>query len=274
MAKFKSRLALFMVVLFLTGCAGPVANTSLVSGNDSVAVSDSGEIEKVGAMSPDRQIIQTGSVTLRVNEIIESIPSVIELAESLGGRVDDQSQYTDPTQSKVTNAYLLVRVPENNYQAFLDEVVEYGNVESLNISKADVTLQAVDLQARIQSLETSISRLEELVQAASNVSDLIAAESALAERQAELNGLLSQKKYLDDQVELASIYVNLLRKDALDAIAPIGFWAGLEKGLASILQTLANTTTYLGLVLPWVGVVVLVLVLFKLIRLIFKRVRK
>jgi uncharacterized coiled-coil protein SlyX len=272
--KFKSTLALLIVALFLTGCAGPVTNTSFSSGEDSAAVSDSVEIGKVESMSPDRQVIQSGSVTLRVDEITESIPAVIELAESLEGRVDDQSQYTDPTQSKVTNAYLLVRVPEVNYQAFLDEVVKFGNVESLNTSKTDVTLQAVDLDARIQSLETSIARLEELVTEANNVSDLIAAESALAERQAELNGLLSQQKYLDDQVELASIYVNLMRKDALDAIAPIGFWAGLQKGLESVLQTLGNSTTYLGLVLPWIGVVLLILVLAKLVRVVIKKVNK
>jgi hypothetical protein len=143
----------------------------------------------------------------------------------------------------------------------------------LNTARADVTLQSVDLAARIQSLETSITRLEQLVDEASNVSDLIAAESALAERQAELNGLLSQQKYLADQVNMASISVSLMRKDALDAIQPIGFWAGLEKGFQSILNTLSNSTTFIGLVLPWVLLVLSILLLAKVVRFGFKKLR-
>lgn len=274
MTKVKFTLALLTVFLFLTGCSGPITNSTLNGGADSAVVSDSIEIGRDESIPQDRQVIQAGSVTLRVDEITESIAAVTALVDSLQGRVDDQSQYTDPTQSKVTSAYLLVRVPENNYEPFLDEVVKFGDVESLNTSRTDVTLQAVDLDARIQSLETSIDRLEGLVAEATNVSDLIAAESALAERQAELNGLLSQQKYLDDQVEMASIYVNLSRKDALDAIRPIGFWAGLKQGLESVLQTLGNSTTYLGLALPWIGVVLVILALAKLIGLILKRINK
>lgn len=271
MSKLRYLFTGLLFALVITGCAGPVTNQY---GSDS-AVSDSMEIGKVDPSMGmvDRQVIQTGSITLRVDEITESIPAVIQLAENLNGRVDDQSQYTDPNLNKVSSAYLLVRVPEENYQSFLDQVSEFGNVEALNTARADVTLQSVDLTARIQSLETSITRLEQLVDEASNVSDLIAAESALAERQAELNGLLSQQKYLADQVDMASIYVSLLRKDALDAVQPIGFWAGLEKGFQSILSTLSNSTTFIGLALPWVLLVLSILLLAKVVRFGLKKLR-
>lgn len=273
----KAKFAFFglLVTVILSACSGPVTNIS--GGSDSAldaTATDSMEIGKVEAFSPDRQVIQTGSVTLRVDEITESIPEVISLAEGLGGRIDDQSQYTDPTQSKVTSANLLVRIPVDNYQSFVDEVIKLGNVEALNTSKTDVTLQAVDLDARIKSLETSIARLEELVFEANNVADLIAAESALAERQAELDSLLSQQQYLNDQVELASIYIYLLRKDALDAVTPIGFWAGLEKGFESVLRTLANSTTYLGLIVPWVLVTALILLIAKSVKWLRNKRRK
>lgn len=271
MYKKKFALVALLLAFFFSACAGPVTN---ISGGSDAAVSGSMDIAKVEGFAPDRQIIQTGSVTLRVDEITESIPEVISLAESLGGRVDDQSQYTDPTQAKVTSANLLVRVPVENYQNFVDQVTKFGNVEALNTSSVDVTLQAVDLEARIKSLETSISRLEELVQEAVNVADLIAAESALAQRQAELDGLLSQQKYLSDQVELASIYIYLLRKDALDAITPIGFWAGLQKGFESVLRTIENSTTYVGLFLPWVLVVVLILLIARTARWLLNKRRQ
>jgi hypothetical protein len=70
---------------------------------------------------------------------------------------------------------------------------------------------------------------------------------------------------------MASIYINLLRKDALDAVQPIGFWAGLEKGLQSVLSTLGNSTTFLGLALPWVLLVLALLVFVRLLRFAIKK---
>lgn len=264
---------IFLSLFFLlAACSGPVTNIS--GGASDSTVSESMDVTTGQMPAMEREVIQTGSITLRVDEITDSTPLVISLAEELGGRVDDQSQYTDPTVGKVTSANLLVRIPVDQYQEFIDRVSQLGNVEALNTSSTDVTLQTVDLTARINSLQTSIERLEALVQEASNVADLIAAESALAERQAELDSLLSQQKYLTDQVDLASIYIILLRKDALDAAQPIGFWAGIQKGFESVLNTLENSTTFIGLIIPWVLVVLLLLVLVKIIRLGIKRLNK
>lgn len=277
MSRYKLLIVSTLISFFMISCSGPVTNQFDSAAPDmattDMAVSDSAVMGQTEMGMADRQIIESGSLTLRVDEIVESIGEVIKVVENFDGRVDDQSQYTDPTQQKVTSAYLMVRVPADNFEAFVNEVSSLGNVEALNSSRTDVTMQSSDLQARIDSLETSISRLEELVNQATNVSDLIAAESALAERQAELNGLLAQQKYLADQVDMASIYISLLRKDALDAAEPIGFWAGLKKGFESVLEALGNSTTFFGLVLPWVLVVLLLLLVAKVVRLAIKKLK-
>ena len=270
MSKFKLLTLSFLVSFFLISCSDS-GTDEFSSVAPDMTVSESLAIGKTEIGMSDRQVIESGSLTLRVDEIVESVVEVIAVIEDFDGRIDDQSQYTDPTQQKVTSAYLLVRVPANNYDSFLDEVSELGNVEALNTSRTDVTMQSSDLEARIDSLENSVNRLAELVEQATNVSDLIAAESALAERQAELNGLIAQQKYLADQVDMASIYINLLRKDALDAVQPIGFWAGLEKGFQSVLSTLGNSTTFLGLALPWVILALALLVFVRLLRFAIKK---
>ncbi len=126
-------------------------------------------------------------------------------------------------------------------------------------------MQKVDLEARISSLESSISKFRELLASATNVTDLISAESALAERQAELDSLNAQLKYLSQQVDMSVIYLSLLPSDSFSAIKPIGFLSGLEKGFYALLNIVANLTSFVGYAIPWIGLLVLIILLYKII---------
>ena len=126
-------------------------------------------------------------------------------------------------------------------------------------------MQKVDLDARIAALNTSIERFKQLISSATNTSDLIAAETALAERQAELESLTAQLKYLSEQVDMSVIYLALLPNDSFSAIKPIGFLAGIEKGFVALLNAAANLTSILGYFIPWIIAILVIVAIFKLI---------
>jgi len=58
----------------------------------------------------------------------------------------------------------------------LADAKKLGTVESMSIRHTDVTSQRVDLDARVEALQTSVNRLLELMGRAGNVADLLAAE--------------------------------------------------------------------------------------------------
>jgi hypothetical protein len=60
--------------------------------------------------------------------------------------------------------------------------------------------------------------------------------------------------------------LTLAPKSALDAVKPIGFLAGLEKGWESIVDFLSNLTTWSGLALPWIGFLVALILMLSLIK--------
>ena len=143
--------------------------------------------------------------------------------------------------------------------------ITWSDVESSSISATDVTMQKVDLDARIAALNSSIERFKQLISSATNTSDLIAAETALAERQAELDSLTAQLKYLSEQVDMSVIYLALLPNDSFSAIKPIGFLAGIEKGFIALLNAAANLTSILGYFIPWIIAILVIVAIFKLI---------
>ena len=102
-----------------------------------------------------------------------------------------------------------MRVPADELTGVVDELSALGEVTASSVNRQDVTEQTVDLRARIDAAQASVDRLTELMAQAGSVADLIAAESALAERQATLESYEQQLKSLEGQVAMSSLTVTL-----------------------------------------------------------------
>ena len=253
-----------IATLFLTACGS--STTSMGMSDSSISsVPATGDMMVENKVSIDRSIIKTSSLTIRVKNVEKSITQAQDLATQFEGRVDDSSQYKNPGSEDSLSANLTIRVPSANLEKALEAFKDLGDVESSSISATDVTMQKVDLDARIAALNTSIERFKQLISSATNTSDLIAAETALAERQAELDSLTAQLKYLSEQVDMSVIYLALLPNDSFSAIKPIGFLAGIEKGFVALLNAAANLTSILGYFIPWIITILVVVAIFKLI---------
>ena len=261
----KSLITLSLIgTLFLTAC-GSSTSTMGMSDSSISSMPATGEMMVENKVSIDRSIIKTSSLTIRVKNVEKSITQAQEIATQFEGRVDDSSQYKNPGSEDSLSANLTIRVPSANLEKALDAFKGLGDVESSSISATDVTMQKVDLDARIASLNTSIEKFKQLISSATNTSDLIAAETALAERQAELDSLNAQLKYLSEQVDMSVIYLSLLPNDSFNAIKPIGFLAGIEKGFVALLNAAANLTSILGYFIPWFITILIIVGIFKLI---------
>ena len=261
----KSLISLSLIgTLFLTACGS--STTSMGMSDSSISsVPATGDMIVENKVSIDRSIIKTSSLTIRVKNVEKSIIEAQDLATQFEGRVDDSSQYKNPGSEDSLSANLTIRVPSANLEKALEAFKGLGDVESSSISATDVTMQKVDLDARIAALNTSIERFKQLISSATNTSDLIAAETALAERQAELDSLTAQLKYLSEQVDMSVIYLALLPNDSFSAIKPIGFFAGIEKGFVALLNAAANLTSILGYFIPWIITILVIVAIFKLI---------
>jgi len=265
-SQVKSFTIAVLALLLLTGCGSITSNST----DSQLATNYDGANTKVGMAETsqaaiDQQLIQTASIALRVDDVAETATAITSYVNGIQGRIDSKNEYRNPDSSAITSAEFMIKVPSDKLDEALDRLKTFGDLEGFSTSATDVTLQVVDLDARIAALQNSISSLKKLLDNASNVSDLLAAEAALTQRQSELDGLTSQRNYLADQIDLAAIWVSVYPKNSLAAIKPIGFIAGLEKGWEEIVKFASNLTTWSGLALPWIGLVVALLLIFKIL---------
>ena len=101
------------------------------------------------------------------------------------------------------------RIPSDRYEEFLSSAQGVGNVTWLSQDSQDVTLEYVDLEARIASLETQRQRLDELAAQAETVEDLIYIQGQLSSLEYQLESYGSQMRVLENQVSMSTVTVRL-----------------------------------------------------------------
>lgn len=144
----------------------------------------------------------------------------------------------------------------------------------MNIQAHDVTAASVDLDARIKALEVSVNRLSEIMAESGSMTDLLAVESELSRRQAELDSLRAQKAALDEAVALSTVTIYLSEEQAPTVVQTEGFLGGLQAGWATFLSILAVAVTAVGFALPFLAVLVIVaLVILVILQRIARRHR-
>ena len=103
----------------------------------------------------ERSVISTGDLSLEVDDVVSARDQVVATIEGMGGHVE--SQHLNGREA--TSGYLTVRVPAAQFDRAVDSLSEIGTVLNDSRSSQDVTMQHVDLQARVNALEASIDRL-------------------------------------------------------------------------------------------------------------------
>lgn len=252
------------VLALLAGLAACSSGGSDEAAEDGSGVAGEGApVEDAARSDADRQVIVTGSLTVVVPDAIVAADSATRIVEAVGGRVDNRTDQA-PVDDEPATSWLTVRVPADALTDTLEELSDLGEVRDRSLTRSDVTLEVTDLDARIQALEVSVGRLQALVAQAGSVADLLEAESALTQRQAELDSLRAQRAYLAEQVALSTISLSLLPEATAPAPEPGGFWGGVQRGWAALVSVFNQAVVVLGVLLPWIavaGVVVAAVVL-------------
>lgn len=234
----------------------------------------------------ERDIITTASATIVVDDVSVAARAVSNAAVAREGYVESMNVGTtgevmpiDPATGMVYDstsypynpegAWVTVRVPSDQLPALIDELSDIGEVTSSSVNRQDVTEQTVDLEARIDAAQASVDRLLELMGEATTTADLIAAESALAERQATLESYQQQLESLEGMVELSSLTVTITPRVETVEANPAGFSDGVAAGWNGLVATLNGIVVALGFLIPWIAVIAVVgLIVWGIVRLV------
>jgi hypothetical protein len=205
-----------------------------------------------GASGAVRQVVKDGELYLTVDDPVAAATKVAQLADRLGGRVDERQQQAG-TGEDAGSADLTIRVPAGSLEDAVTELGGLGDVTRYTEKTEDVTGTVVDLDARIAAAQASVDRVEGFLGHTSTTTELLSTEQALSQRQSDLEQLRGQRAALADQVSMSTLHVSLTAPGhpAIETPGPRTFAGGLAVGWHGLLAALRGLSVALGVLLPW-----------------------
>ncbi len=160
---------------------------------------------------------------------------------------DDASGTTTAQTSLVVDARLAAR-----FEQELDAATTGagGTVSARHVSAEDVTKQVIDTDARVRAKQALADRLFRLIGSANGkVGDLVQAEKAFADTQAELDAARGEQAELRRRVAMSEINIDYASNAARGSLAPVRL-AAYGAG-ATVAASLAALLTFVVAALPW-----------------------
>lgn len=234
---------------------GSVTDQGMVAPAEGEAVDSASKI-----IAEDAAEILTATMSLRVKDPGATAAEVRKLVSAVDGKVSYAVERPG-NEYEYGSAQLTLRVPPDSLEGVIAAIGEYGVVLSSESGSQDVSKEQTDYEVRIESLRTSITRLNGLLAQSQNTTDLIEIERELQNREAELESMTAVLADLNDRVDLATLSVTLTAesKDSQpQKVDPENFFTGFERGLEGLAAFGAGFLVFLGVSLPWLLVLAVI----------------
>ncbi|MFB9235175.1 DUF4349 domain-containing protein [Plantactinospora siamensis] len=205
---------------------------------------------QVDLRAPQRAIIYTGSLTVRVPDVDAAATRAGTIVTGVGGYVGGDQRSRDGSEQ----ATLVLRVPAERFQRVVADLAGLGEAEKRELNSQDVTEETVDLDARIATQRARVDSGRRLLAQAKSLADLVSLESEVAKREADLASLEAKQRRLADLTALSTVTLDLVEAEAAPVAAKDdrgGFLAGLGGGWEALREVVGVLLIVLGALLPF-----------------------
>ncbi len=260
------RFVLCGVLAVFGGCGGGEFSRQDASFEQNLASTETNQSEadatETQAAIRERKIIYEAHVTLVVEDFSKTEGEVTELVKQHGGYSAEVE--VDRTQGERLSGRWIVRIPVDQYDAFLGALSKLGIPEKFNQTAQDVTEEYVDLEARIANKKRLEERiLELLVGSDGEIKDVIEVERELARVRGEIEQMEGRLRFLENHTALTTVTINVVeRQSYVPAQAPT-FLGRIDQAWGSSLISLRrfgeHLTVAIVFMFPWFLVLVVVL---------------
>lgn len=177
-----------------------------------------------GVDTVDRKIIKSAYMALDTVEFERTTDSIVGKAVAMGGYVESSSiqgtRLADRNQPSRRSANFQIRIPEEQFEAFMSAVGELGVVTTEAITGQDITGQYFDTETRVRTLKVQEERLLSLLAKAEQLTDIIEIERELSRIRFDIESLTGTLKGWDHMVDFSRVNIDVYEVEELKEIEP------------------------------------------------------
>jgi Domain of unknown function (DUF4349) len=216
--------------------------------------------DSVAAVVPaERALVYIADLAVRVDDVDDAVSRTEQVTATAGGTVANAERTGETTATGT--ARLVLRVPPDQFWPMIRALEDLGTRVQLTQSSQDVTAEVADVESRVTSARRVIETFRSRLDQATTITDILALETEIARREAELEALQARQRALEDSVDLSTVTVTFnADAEPLPADDNLGFLPGLEAGWRGLQSATAVALTIIGGLLPFTVLALLIAV--------------
>lgn len=191
-----------------------------------------------------RKIVRTFHFTLETQDFDTLISRIQTSTKETGGYLenftvsDRSSSRSAGTSQGLRSADITARIPQEKVDSFCAGLQQDGNVIYHSEEAQDITLSYSDIQARCDSLRQEQERLQELMESAETIDDLITLQERLSEVSYQIESYESQLRTYDSSVNYSTVSISVSEVEVLKPTAQ-SFTGRVQQGFTRSLDNIA-----------------------------------
>ena len=226
----------------------------------------SGSSADTSALEPtaetSRKLIRTASLTIRTAQYDADLEALTQLISSVGGYIESTYQSGDLESGSARSNSMTLRIPSDKLDEFLNGLDSVGRVVDRSESSTDMTVQYADNEARLATLQAKMERLNELLEKAETVEDLISIESAIADTQYSIDSYETRQRTIDRQVDMSEVDIYLREDSPVEVTSEMSLGERISRAFQNSVedfgQFLRNMLVFIVMALPALGLMAIV----------------
>lgn len=219
------------------------------------------------------KMIRTATLSMETTAFDEAVAGLSRLTEAVGGYYENSSLRAGGSGYRWAD--YTVRVPAEQYQAFLEQAGGLCHLISSDESQKNVSEAYYDTEGRLKTQQIKLERLQALLAKAEAMEDIITIESAISETEQQIDDLSGTLRHYDALVDYATVYISLQEVYKLSNVeeAPDSFGSRVGAAFASGWADFTDALEDLAVALAygWMWVIVLAVIAVVVIRTLRKR---
>jgi hypothetical protein len=204
----------------------------------------------------EAKIIKTGNLRFESSNLENSFQTIQKsvakhkaIIQNDNSGKDDYSVYRNCT----------IRIPNQYFDALINEISQgVSHFDKKEISQQDVTEEYIDIEARMNAKKKLEARYLQLLAKASKISEMLEIEKQLAEIREEIEAKEGQLKYMQSQVSMSTVSIEMYTNNASESGATVSYggkiWNEIKSGFNGLSSFL------LGIISIWPFIIIFVLI--------------
>ncbi|MCZ7580669.1 MAG: DUF4349 domain-containing protein [Fimbriimonadaceae bacterium] len=190
----------------------------------------------------ERRVIQTGSLSLRVENLQAALQQAEAIANALGGYVENQND--SGSQTQLPRGNMTLRVKSVHFSDAMNQLRALGEKLSESTNREDITRQYADIEGRLRALRAEEESYVTMLRAAKKVGELLEIKERLGYVRQELESFESQRRALANLSTLSTISLSMEQRVKPGQPEKGEGWA--EDTWSSALNALTSAGRFLG----------------------------